>query len=341
MSYATSMARVLRGEGLPRPEAESLMHDLLSGELSAVKTAAALTALASKGATVDEVVGFATVMRGRAIPVSVPGDPIDTCGTGGSGLETLNTSTMVAFVAAAAGAKVVKHGNRASTGKCGSMDVLERLGVDIELSPELAETIAADAPFIFLNARSHHPALGPLAPIRKELGFRTVFNLLGPLCNPAGLRRQVLGVSDRDHARTLAHALARLGVDRALVVSGADGLDELSLHGPSHLFDISADATVRETVVSPEDIGLETVALEDLSGGDVETNAAWFRKILCGEDDGPRAHHTALNAGAALVVAGLADDLRAGVERALEVLRSGTAYRELEQYATRSSEATA
>lgn len=337
MSYANSMVTLLAGNTLSRTEAETIMGRVLDGELSATQTAALLTVLAANERSAEEMAGFATAMRARARSITVLGDPIDTCGTGGSGLHTLNTSTMVALVAAAGGAKVVKHGNRASSGKCGSMDVLERLGINVALSPDRAEEIAKDGEFVFLNARVHHPALGPLAPIRKELGFRTVFNFLGPLCNPAGVRRQLLGVSDSAHARTLAFTLAELGVDRALVVSGDGGLDELALHGPTLLFDVHGDGTVKELHVIPEDAGLERASMEELDGGDLACNATWCTTLLEGRDDGPRARHLALNAGAAFWVAGLAPDLPSGVRRAQEVIASGAAMQTLERYRARTN----
>jgi anthranilate phosphoribosyltransferase len=339
MNYATAMASLLKGEPLDRPAAESLMGALLDGGLSATQVAAVLTALAAKDASVEEMTGFATVMRARARSVSVPGDPVDTCGTGGSGLSTLNTSTMVAFMLAAGGAKVVKHGNRASSGKCGSMDVLERLGINVDVDPEQAQSIAQDSSFVFLNARKHHPALGPLAPIRKDLGFRTVFNLLGPLCNPAGVKRQLLGVSDARHAETIARTLRALGVNEALVVCGADGLDELSLHGPSRLWHVRGDRDIEVHKVLPEDVGLTSAPLEALEGGDVDCNARWFETILRGEDDGPRTHHTLLNAGAAFWVAGLASSLADGVTQARAVLTSGQAFMQVEVYRERTNQA--
>ena len=332
MIYARSIATLLGGRSLTRADAESLIRTMLSGELTGAQTAAVLTALAAKDISVDEMTGFASVMRSRAHSVAVHGEPIDTCGTGGSGLTTLNTSTMVAFVLAAAGVQVVKHGNRASSGKCGSMDVLERLGIHVELEPAAAEAIAAKCPFVFLNARKHHPALGPLAPIRKELGFRTVFNLLGPLCNPAGTKRHLLGVSDARHAAVLAHTLQALGVTRALVVAGADGLDELSLHGPSRMWHVHDGQPIREEILRPEDAGLAPVRLDELEGGDVECNTEWFESILRGRDEGPRTLHTALNAGAAFWVAGLSSDIPSGVALAREVLASGKAFHVVEQY---------
>lgn len=324
--YRTMMERLLAGRGLHREQARALMEGLLDGRLQELETAAVLTALRTKGIEADELAGFAEVMRAHAIQVRASAGVLDTCGTGGSGLSTLNTSTLAAFVAASAGAQVAKHGNRASSGRCGSMDVLEALGVDVDLPPARAGAIFADGPIVFLNARRHHPALGRLAPVRRGLGFRTVFNLLGPLCNPAGADRQLLGVSDERAADTMIECLRHIGSKRAWVVSTPSGLDEISLAEPTTVHALEEDGTLARWTLRPEELGLKPVAFEAFAGGDVGDNAAHFERVLTGEDLGSRHLHTALNAAAALVVAGIADDLKSALDLAREQLRTGASF---------------
>ncbi|MEZ4468553.1 MAG: anthranilate phosphoribosyltransferase, partial [bacterium] len=227
--YPQAMKSLLAGQDLDGDTAELLLESMLDGALGPTRTAAVLTALAAKGETALEVASFAEALRRHALPLRARGPLLDTCGTGGSGLATLNTSTLSALICAAAGVRVAKHGNRASSGACGSMDVLEHLGIAIDLSPEQGEALLATGPLAFLNARIHHPALGPLGAIRKGLGFRTVFNLLGPLCNPARPDHQIIGVPDARFGPLLVAALRRLGTKRAMIVAGEDGLDEISL----------------------------------------------------------------------------------------------------------------
>lgn len=329
--YAQVMPAVLAGRDLDRSTAEAVMTSMLTGGESDVGIAAFLTALTLKGESADEIAGFATAMRQQMQAIEATGPVLDTCGTGGSGLPTLNTSTLAAFVAAAAGVTVAKHGNRASSGQCGSMDVLEALGVNIDLAPAQAQTLLDAGPIVFLNARRHHPALGPLGAVRRALGFRTVFNFLGPICNPARATHQLVGVSDGARAPALLASLGALGTQRALVVAGEDGLDELSLAGPTRVWTL-ADGEISEGTLRPEDVGLETTAFDAVAGGDVAENAAGFLAVLGGADTGPRHAHTALNAGAALFVAGAAASLAAGVERAGEILRSGAALGVFEAY---------
>jgi anthranilate phosphoribosyltransferase len=259
------------------------------------------------------------------------GGLVDTCGTGGSGLPTTNTSTVCAFVLAAAGVPVAKHGNRASSGRCGSMDVLEELGVAIEIGPDAAGSLLADQGLAFLFAPLYHPAMRHVAPVRRSLGFRTVFNFLGPLCNPAGARRQLLGVSDPSMAPRMARALAGLGSERVLVVWGEDGLDELSLGAPTRTWEL-VDGELTEGRLTPEELGLEPASFEALAGGDRAENARHFLAILAGEDRGPRADHLALNAGAALMVAGRARDIAAGIEQARELVACGAVLERFEAY---------
>lgn len=330
--YTDAMTRLLAGETLPGDTARGLMHGMMSGDLGDIRVAAALTALQAKGVTVPELVALAEGMRDHMVkvPARVAGGLLDTCGTGGSGLDTPNTSTMAAFVVAAAGVKVAKHGNRASSGKCGSSDLLGGLGVPIAVGPEAAARLIDAVGLAFLFAPAYHPAVRHVVPVRKGLGFRTVFNLLGPLCNPAGADRQLLGVGDPSAAAPMAAALAALGSARVLVVHGDDGLDELSPCAPTRTWLVEGGA-VTEGRFAPEDVGFERLAPEAIRGGDIEANVAIARRVLAGEA-GPHTQLVLLNAGAALWVAGRADDIRGGVALAEETLKSGGALRVLNHY---------
>lgn len=329
--YRVAIARLLAGEPMTEHEAAALMGAIMEGELDPPQVAAVLTGLAVRGDTAAELSGFAEVMRQHALTIDAGVPVLDTCGTGGSGLPTINTSTLSAFVVATAGVKVAKHGNRASSGRCGSMDVLERLGVNIELTPATAQRILRQGPIVFMYARRHHPAVGQVTPVRGSLGFRTVFNFLGPICNPAGASMQVLGVSDANRAPILIESLRRLGSKRAMVVWGEDGLDEITLTGPTRVWELR-DGAITETTVTPASVGLEAVPFEAIAGGDPDTNVAHFVSILGGTDSSPRTLHTALNAGAALYVADRATSIGEGMEIALEILASGSAMRTFEAY---------
>ena len=336
-AYEVAIGKLVAGDDLARTEAVSLMAEIMEGSLEPTQVAAVLTALATKGEAADELAGFAAVMRRNALTISVGEPVLDTCGTGGSGLPTINTSTLAAFVVAAAGAKVAKHGNRASSGRCGSTDVLEHLGVHIELTPAQAEELLRHGPIVVMYARRHHPAVGRVTPVRRALGFRTVFNLLGPICNPAGATRQVLGVSDPRRAPDLLHSLVELGSDRVMVVHGEDGLDEISVSGPTRIWELH-DHQITERVFTPEAIGQERLPFEEVAGGDVSVNTTHFMNILAGHDPGPRTILVALNAGAALQVAGLAENLGHGFELAFELLSSGAALEVFETYRHASQE---
>jgi len=329
------MTRLLAGGALSRAEAEAVMRECMEGQLEPVQVAALLTALAAREVSVEELTGFAAVLREKARPVPLPdalgARLVDTCGTGGSGLPTTNTSTLCAFLLAAAGVPVAKHGNRASSGKCGSMDVLEELGVRIELGPEAAGELLAGQGLAFLFAPLYHPAMKYVGPVRAGLGFRTVFNFLGPLCNPAGARRQLLGVSDAGMAPRMASVLAELGSERALVVWGEDGLDELTLSAPTRTWEIAPDGS-REGRLKPEDLGLTTAPQAALAGGGRAENARLFLALLAGEEAGPRRDHLLLNGGAALYVAGQADTIAEGVERSRALLAEGAVLACFEAY---------
>lgn len=322
---------VSHGRSLSEDEAAAVMRDIMSGEATPAQVGAFLVALRMKGETVDEVAGMARVMREHAL--SVPGveDVVDTCGTGGDALRlssgqasgTFNVSTAAAFVAAAAGARVAKHGNRAMSSACGSADVLEALGAKIDLTPDQVAACIRETGIGFMFAQAFHPAMKHVASPRREIGVRTVFNVLGPLTNPAGAKRQLLGVARPELAPLLAEALGRLGAQHALVVHGHGGLDEISLSGPSTVHELR-DGALREYEVSPREVGLSEASLEAVRGGSPEVNAAALRAVLDGER-GPLRDITLLNAAAALVVADLAADLREGVRIASEAVDSGAA----------------
>lgn len=329
-----ALHRAARGENLSEQEAVSAMGEILRGESPPALIGGLLVALRMKGETVDEVVGFARAMRAAAAKVTSPGiDParlVDTCGTGGDGLHTFNISTVAAFVVAGAGVAVAKHGNRSISSRCGSADVLEALGADVNLPPQRTAESIEKVGFGFLFAPAVHPAMRHAGPVRAELKMRTVFNMLGPLTNPAGAGAQVMGVFDGRLARLLAEAVQRLGATRAFVVHGADGLDEISTAGPTLLVEVSGEG-VTERTVQPADFGLPESDSGSLSGGDAQQNAGIVRSILEGET-GPRREIVLANASAALVAAGVAGDFRTGVLRAEESIDSGAARRKIEEF---------
>ncbi len=309
---------------LTRQQTGEVFTEIMSGRLTDEQIERFLVAMADKGETIDEIVGAAQVMRQFATPVPCDDpDAVDTCGTGGDGISTFNVSTAAAIVAAGAGARVAKHGNRTNTRKSGSAEVLQALGVNIEARPEVVAACLREARIGFLFAAQLHPAMRHVAAARRRLARRTIFNLLGPLTNPAGVRRQVVGVADRDLIDKLAAALGQLGAVRALVVHGHDGLCDLTITGPSSFAELHGDSLVQRTI-TPEQVGLKIGPLEALRVESPAESAAAVRAILAGET-GPRRDHTLLNAAAALVVADLAADLRAGVDRAGAAIDSGAA----------------
>jgi anthranilate phosphoribosyltransferase len=324
---------------LSREQAGDVLAEIMAGNASETQVAAFLIALRTKGETVDEIAGLAGTMRALATGVPTARDNlVDTAGTGG-GRRTFNVSTTAALVAAGAGCAVAKHGNRSATGLSGSADVLEALGARIDLTPAGVGRCIDELGFGFMFAPAHHAATRWVIPARKELAVRTIFNFLGPLTNPAGARRQVIGVSDPDYLDMLAGALARLGCDRALVVSSADGLDEMSTSAPTHVVEVNGDE-LRRYDVSPADVGIDETPPAAISGGDPAANAATTRAVLAGRH-GPDADLVVLNAGAAIYAAGRADDLRGGVEAARETIASGAATRTLDEYVRLSGELAA
>ncbi|MEM8996009.1 MAG: anthranilate phosphoribosyltransferase [Acidobacteriota bacterium] len=319
-----ALQAVLAGGDLDRPTTEALFGQLMDGELTEVMKSALLVALLMKGEAVSEIAGAAAAMRGRVrrIPHG-EANVIDTCGTGGDGKGTFNVSTAAAVVAASAGATVAKHGNRSVSSRSGSADVLAALGVRIDLEPEEAGRALAEVGIAFLFAPKLHPAMKEVMPVRKELGVRTIFNVLGPLTNPAGAKRQLMGVYSAHLVEPLAHVLKELGAEHAMVVHGADGLDEITVTGPTHVAEVK-NGEVRSFTVEPSDLGVESAPESALLGGEPEENAEMFDALIDGEA-GPRLEITVLNAGAALYVSGVAPGLAEGVRRAREAIASGDA----------------
>lgn len=329
-----------RGDNLSQETAEQAMHLVMGGEATAAQTAAYLTLLRQKGETVDELTGSARAMRGHAREASTgfDGPIVDTCGTGGDGAGTFNISTASAFVAAAAGLKVAKHGNRAASSRAGSADVLGSLGVAIDLSPESAAKSLAETGFCFLFAQAYHPAMKYVAPIRRELGFRTMFNILGPLTNPARPARQVLGTPDRETAQKIAQVLARLGVEHALVLHSSDGLDEISPAAATHVFEVRG-VQIAEFDVDPAVFGLSRHDLAGIRGGDAGDNAGIIRAIFDGATGAPR-DVVVMNAAAALYVGGAAGSLREGARLAESLIDEGRVRAKLAQVAAFAAEVT-
>ncbi|MBU0570474.1 MAG: anthranilate phosphoribosyltransferase [Candidatus Omnitrophica bacterium] len=319
-------------KNLTEDETRSVFNEIMSGDATLAQVGAFLAGLHMKGETVDEITGAAKVMREKAVKINAgsAGDVIlDTCGTGGTGKETFNISTAASFVAAGCGVKVAKHGNRASSGRCGSADVLEALGVKVDAPVAVVEKCINDANIGFLFAPLFHKAMKYAAGPRKEIGTRTIFNLLGPLSNPAGATCQVMGVYDTDLTETMAEVLGKLGVKRAYVVHGENGFDEVSITGRTKVSELK-DGRVKSYDVTPEIFGIDTVKKADIEGGDAKKNAVMMRSVLNGEKS------TALdivlaNAGMALVAAGCAGDFKEGTKKALVSITSGMACRALER----------
>jgi anthranilate phosphoribosyltransferase len=322
MAIRDQIIQLVRGVDLTQEQAAAAMEEIMGGAATQAQVAAFLTALHLKGETEAEIAGMAQVMREKATPVRFEGPVVDTCGTGGDGSGTFNISTTAAFVAAGAGATVAKHGNRAMSSVCGSADVLEGLGVTIELDADGVTRCLA---------QKFHPAMRYVGPVRREIGIRTAFNVLGPLTNPAGARHQVLGVASEPLAEKLARALARLETTHALVVYGHGGLDEFALSGTNVVYQVRAGEAPRRFEVSATDLGLAPAETEAVAGGDVAHNVALVRRVLSGEVRGAPREIVLLNAAAALMAAELAEDLRDGLELARESLDSGAAGDRLER----------
>jgi len=323
------LAKMLRRCDLEADEAYGLMNSIMAGEMDEVRITAVLVALRAKGETVDEITGFARAMRERAEQVAPKrGGLVDTCGTGGDAKGTFNISTGTALVAAAMGVPVAKHGNRAVSSTCGSADVLEHLGVAVDLPPHQVAEMIDEVGIGFLFAPRHHPAMKHAAPVRRKLGVRTVFNLLGPLTNPAGVRRQLLGVFAEDLVEPVCRVLAELGAEKAFVVHGRDGTDEVSITGEKVVAALDG-GQIRRFVFTPEDAGLTRASLADIQGGTAAENAEHLETVLRGVP-GPRRDAVLLNAGFVAVLGELANDPSEGVALALRAVESGSAERLLD-----------
>ena len=330
MNVAEQIDRLLAGEDIGREGAAGVLDLVMSGEVDPVQTGAFLIALRAKGESAAELAGLASVVRARSHPVVTTRTPlVDTCGTGG-GKSTFNVSTAAAFVVAGAGVAVAKHGNRSATSRSGSADVLEALGARIDLTPEAVGRCIDEVGVGFMFAPSHHPAFRHVGPVRKALGVRTIFNMLGPLANPAGVTRQVIGVSDAAFVERIAAALAELGAEHALVVSSHDGIDEISTSAPTTVAVVTPDG-LRTGRIDPAELGLAPATDSDIAGGDPPENAAKIVTALEG-GTGPAADLIAVNAAAALLVSGTSATLDDALEVARESIRSGDARARLEQF---------
>jgi len=318
------LAAVVSGKILDEETAEAFLSAWMDGHVSPVQAAALVSVMAHRGEQPAEIAGFARAMRNHAVRLQAPEGALDTCGTGGDGKDTFNISTAVAFVAAAAGIPVAKHGNRAASSRSGSADVLQALGAVIDLPVSASEVLLRETGLCFLFAQVYHPAMKVAAQVRKELGFRTIFNILGPLTNPAGAKRQVLGVFHERLVPLVGQALVSLESEHALVVHGAEGLDELSLSGPSLVAEVR-DGEVRTYRLAPEDVGLRSAPIEAVRGGSPEENAEIVRRVLAGDERGAKRDIVLYNAGAALYVGGKAASVREGVALAAELIDAGRA----------------
>ncbi|MDP8947848.1 MAG: anthranilate phosphoribosyltransferase [Actinomycetota bacterium] len=326
-----ALRKAASGESLTEGEAERALETIMEGTVPPAATSALLTALRVRGESVSEIVGFARAMRRFAARVDAPGGVVDTCGTGGDAKGTINVSTAAAFVARGAGVTIAKHGNRAATSRAGSADVLEALGAEIELGPKQVSRCIEEAGVGFMFARTHHPAMKFVAPVRAELPFRTIFNLLGPLTNPAGAKRQLVGVFGSAYVRPVAEALRDLGAEQALVVHGTDGMDEITVTQKTLVAEVG-DEGIEEYEISPEDFGLSRHAPDGLLGGDPHLNARILRDVLSGAETGAASEVVLLNAGAAIYVSGEAKTIEEGVRLAGESISSGAALDALEGF---------
>jgi len=323
-------------QDLPYEIAEAVMHEIMTGEATPVQMSAYLTALSLKGETPDEITASASAMREHCIRLLHWADALEIVGTGGDHSDTFNISTTASIIASAAGIPVAKHGNRSASSKCGAADVLEALGVNINIPPEKSAKMLQDIGICFMFAQNYHIAMKFVAPIRRELGIRTVFNIIGPLTNPAGAKMELMGVYDRDLVEPLAQVLSSLGVKNAMVVHGEDGIDEISLSAPTFVCEVK-DGWVRSYTITPEQFGIARCKKEDLVGGEPKENAEILRAILKGEK-GAKRDAAVLNAGAAMFITGKYGTIEDSVKAANEVIDSGKAYEKLEEFIRVSNE---
>ncbi|MFC1921147.1 anthranilate phosphoribosyltransferase [Chloroflexota bacterium] len=324
-----AILKLIDGKSLTADEAGLVMNEIMEGEVTPAQFGAFVTALRLKGETVEEIAGLVKTMRSKALQVKVAEPVIDVVGTGGDGMNTFNISTAAAFVVAGAGLKVAKHGNRAASSKCGAADVLEALGVKLDLEPEQVQKCVEEVGIGFMFAQAFHPAMKYAGPPRREIGIRTVFNIIGPLCNPAGAQNYLLGVADDSLVEKLAQVLQSLGCDHALVVHGEDGLDEITLTGKSRVCELK-NGEINSYAINPGDFGLLKASQDDLKGGNAEENAAVLRDILSGIP-GPKRDIVVLNAAAALVAGNKAESIEQGIKQAVESIDKGQAMDKLKR----------
>lgn len=338
--FKDALQRLLDSNDLAHGEMLDVMHQVMGGELTPAQIAALLVALRIKGETVDEIAAAAEVMRELATRVTIRDDEhlIDTCGTGGDGIHTFNVSTVSAFVAAAAGAKVAKHGGRSVSSACGSADVLETLGINVNLTPDQVARCVNEIGIGFMFAPNHHSAMRHAAPVRRELGVRTLFNLLGPLTNPAGAKRQIMGVFHRDLTGVLARVLQRLGSQHVMVVHGADGMDEISFSGDTYVAELK-NGRINEYVLNPRQFSLDLHEVKSIRVQDAAQSAVMVKSVLAGEKI-PARDIVLLNAGAAIYISGLVDNMQQGIEHAAQILDNGAAQAKLEQLLNLSQQLT-
>lgn len=328
--------KLAKKQDLTYEEAETVMNEIMSGSASPVQMSSYLTALSLKGETIDEITGSASGMRANCIKLLHNMDVLEIVGTGGDGANSFNISTTASIVISACGVPVAKHGNRAASSKCGAADVLEALGVNINVSPEKSQQLLSDINICFLFAQNYHIAMKYVAPIRKELGIRTVFNVLGPLSNPAGANMELMGVYDEKLLYPLARVMQNLGVKKGMVVYGEDKLDEISISAETKVCEIEGD-DLKTYTIKPEDFGYERAEKTELTGGYPSENAEITRNILKGADNGAKKNAVCLNAGAALYIAGKAESIYEGVKMAEECIKNGSAYKQLEKFIQESN----
>ncbi|NOY78225.1 MAG: anthranilate phosphoribosyltransferase [Calditrichaeota bacterium] len=329
------LEHVSQGHDLSRDQAYQSMNEIMSGEWTPSQIAGLLMGLKMKGETVDEITGFVSAMRHKAVPISAPARVVDTCGTGGDGTHSFNISTAAALVVAAAGIPVAKHGNRSVSSTCGSADVLQELGVKIDLDAEAARKCLERVGIVFLFAPLYHASMKFAVTPRREMGIKTVFNILGPMLNPANVKRQIIGAFNRDIAEKIAHVLKNSGSEHVLVFCSEDGMDEISISHTTHMIELK-DGTIRRFDIEPEDFGFRRVPFEAIRGGDCRQNARIIRETLQGKP-GPAYYVTALNAGAAIYAAGQAATLKEGVRQAEAILTSGKGFQKLQEFVEASN----
>lgn len=331
-----AILQVTQHQDLPYEEAEAVMDEIMSGKATPVQMAAYLTALAMKGETIDEITASAAGMRAHCVKLLHEMDVLEIVGTGGDGSNSFNISTTASLVIAAAGVPVAKHGNRAASSRCGAADVLEALGVNIDLEPKRSAELLKTINICFLFAQNYHIAMKYVAPVRKELSIRTMFNILGPLSNPAGANMELMGVYDKDLVEPLAQVMMKLGVRRGMVVYGQDSLDEISMSAPTSICEIK-DGWFQSYEITPEQFGYTRCNKEELVGGTPQENAAITRAILHGEDRGPKRCAVCLNAGAALYITGVTSTMEEGVRLAEQLIDEGKAAKKLEEFIQESN----